>query len=537
MMKRILSLLLSLGTLFLLTSCAGTPAASDDGSSQTNSDGEPDPNKPTEGVTYSSIDYPAETLTFEDAPAYAAQVKQADGNWYNGPTDRGLVTSPYFTVTVNGENYPVYATRATTSIHSFVYIEVSNPQDEKLSMDLEISLGQLSPASCTVLPESSAITANLTGGKVTAHLTELGYYTMIFDDSHTYPLTFIVREEEPFVCPEGYRVLKMSPGRYDKLTTSPNTVLYFTKGSYELYDITLLRDSMVYFETGTYVKALNLNNGGGFLHGWGTPNVKIQGHALVDFSGQAWHTYCPIAFTRADNMELSGLTLLNSSHWTIPTAQTKNVRVYDMVLIGYRENSDGITMIDCEDATVENCFVRTGDDVFLVKSTLSREDSYPIVNNNIRFKNCQAWADKTRAIGVIAETVRDTHNVWFEDCAVLFNQASWSENLGALVVTSWDATKVYDIHFNNIEIYRTDFWPISIYGENDGTNIYDIYFENIRFNTDYRIQISNAKGGTIGNIYLDDIYNAGVRIEKLEDLAFRYGGSCSLSNIQLNTQN
>ena len=68
MMKRILSLLLSLGTLLLLTSCTGTPAASDDSSSQTNSDGEPDPSKPTEGVTYSSIDYPAETLTFEDAP-------------------------------------------------------------------------------------------------------------------------------------------------------------------------------------------------------------------------------------------------------------------------------------------------------------------------------------------------------------------------------------------------------------------------------------------------------------------------------------
>ena len=46
-----------------------------------------------------------------------------DGTWYNGPTEHGMIISPYVKMKLGGLHIPVYAARAAFSTHSFAYAE------------------------------------------------------------------------------------------------------------------------------------------------------------------------------------------------------------------------------------------------------------------------------------------------------------------------------------------------------------------------------------------------------------------------------
>lgn len=477
---------------------------------------------------YETLNYPAEKLEFSEVPQYLAQVKNSSGtDWYNGPVDRGLVTSPYFTAKVNGKTYPVYATRATTGLQSFVYVDVTNPQNKPINISAEVKLQNISAQKCTVLPESTNLKANFSNKTATVSFSKTGYYTLIFDEKPDFPITFIVREKEKFEADENATVLRYKPGSYETLHVPAYTMAYFEAGNYELYEITLGANAVIYFEDGTYIKLMRKSGGNGFIHGWAATNSKVYGHALVDMSNQEHGTYCGIAINYSDNFSISGLTFINSSSWTVPIHTSNNAHVYDLVMLGYRMFSDGVTISDCDGAIVENCFARTGDDAFNVKSFIAGSTT------NVVTRNCQAWCEKAKGFGVIWETVGDIHDIRFENCAVLFYQSAWHDNLGPMVITSYNPTNIYNIYFDNIEIYKTFHYPICIYGETANTNIRDIHFNNIKMNTDKKILISNVNGGNIGNIYFKNIINGGKKITTIDGLNLKFGGTCSTDNVKL----
>ena len=74
----------------------------------------------------SSVYYP-EIKRFDhlsDVFVWQRQTFCADGTWYNGPTENGIIVSPYAKLKLNGRYVPVYAARAAFSTHSFAYAEV-----------------------------------------------------------------------------------------------------------------------------------------------------------------------------------------------------------------------------------------------------------------------------------------------------------------------------------------------------------------------------------------------------------------------------
>lgn len=79
----------------------------------------------------------------------------------------------------------------------------------------------------------------------------------------------------------------------------------------------------------------------------------------------------------------------------ITVTLSSNVTVRDVIIFGYRQNSDGIAMVDTQHALIEDCFIRSGDDLFEVKSMYS--DS-PSGGNDIVYRNCVAWADQVPCI-------------------------------------------------------------------------------------------------------------------------------------------
>lgn len=528
-----------------------------------------DPGDTTGEVTMTSLKLLG-IQTVNDIDAYAAEVDR-DGSHYNEQIENGIIYSPYFGLTVNGEAVEVYATRTSIGAHSFAYVDVDR-DSFKLDLDLDVKVD--GKTSVTVLPEKHGVEADLIDGHVKCTIKTTGSYSFVFNGSIYHPFTLIVREKSEFTAPEGYTVKKLAPGTHDREETvleDENTVLYFEKGLHYVHRIELKSNTIVYFEDGAYIQAIMPQREDevpildpawsgkvrwqSFIYANTCENIKILGRGVLDFSPLEWHARAPITISRCYDIQMEGLTLVNATEWNLTCSLSSKVRIKDVVIWGYRQNSDGICMQDCNDCIIEDCFARSGDDLFEVKACYGVNEK--IYNGtpegttevgNITFRNCDAWPDKARGYGIIHEVTRSISNCVWEDCSIGFASATWMDQLGCLMVlvannyagTGTNIT-ISDIHFNNIEIYNGAFYPINVTlnDKNTKAEVKDIYFKNIRINGTREIRFANySSEGKFGNIYFDDIYRNNTRVKGFvgsAGLMVRYENT-SKDNLYLNKQ-
>jgi len=232
-------------------------------------------------------------------------------------------------------------------------------------------------------------------------------------------------------------------------------------------------------------------------------NVRISGRGIIDLSRLDWHARSAIRFDSSDNITVEGVTLNNSPEWTVYFTQCEDIHVEEVLLFGYRQNSDGICMTDCRNTLTKNCFARSGDDLFEVKSMYG-DCTIPI--ENIRFEGCQAWPDKARGLGIIAESQRDMRDIHFVDCSVGFASAEWMDALGSVVVYLTGKAHVDDVHFENIEIYHSTKYPINVTLESGSTAVIEnVYFENIDIRGGKAVRVANnSESGVIRALWFDD---------------------------------
>ena len=134
---------------------------------------------------------------------------------------------------------------------------------------------------------------------------------------------------------------------------------------------------------------------------------------------------------------------------------------------------------------------------------------------NIRFEGCQAWPDKARGIGIIAESVRDLRDIHFVGCSVGFASAEWMDALGSVVVYLIGAATVDDITFEDIEIYSSIKYPINVTVEDSASAVIEnVYFRNIDIRGDRAVRIADNTGtGAIRNLWFDACTRDGAAIE------------------------
>lgn len=109
-------------------------------------------------------------------------------------------------------------------------------------------------------------------------------------------------------------------------------------------------------------------------------------------------------FVGVKNLEVRGLTLVNSHAWTVCFTNCVGVNVREIAAFGYRMWSDGIMLSDCAHARIYDCFLRTGDDAAEVKST---SDGL-VETDDVIFENVAVWTDKACGFGVVYENNHDT---------------------------------------------------------------------------------------------------------------------------------
>lgn len=519
-MKKILAGLLCVAALastvnFAACSHNNKNDSSDDSSSEPITKIEETVNCSVEAIAFDGIN------TVESVDAWDAE-KAIGASSNDGPTENGVIISPYYTLKVGGVDVPVYTTRCGKNPHSFAMVNIQKSTDDFQAL---VELTALANdcaflkynSTAVVLPQKRGIEATVEQEKCTATINDFGSFTFAFNKKSDQGLTLYAYEKEELVLPDGYSKVEIEATEHsynDTQFTDSQTVYVFKKGRHILQSVYIPANSSVYLEDGAYIE-INPEGEGerkpSFTCENGGENIKLYGHGLVDFSacmGGDNKIKSAFNFHGAKNITVDGIVSINSNTWTVCFTDCVNVLVSRVMVYGYRTYSDGIMLSDCRDSLVTKCFVRTGDDALETKSTSSNGYTY-----NVTFKDNDCWTDKGIAYGVIWETNHSVENVTFVDCSVGFAQSNWSERLGALVIHLGDHYEtVTDIHFKNIDIYRS-YCPAVINCElkQKGKLIGDIYFENITcgYSEGYLIRLSEVElehaDAHFGTFYLDNV--------------------------------
>jgi polygalacturonase len=146
---------------------------------------------------------------------------------------------------------------------------------------------------------------------------------------------------------------------------------------------------------------------------------------------------------QGQDISIEGIILRDASLWTLPVRASDRIHIDNIKLLGYRANSDGVDICNSREVLVENCFIRTLDDLVVIKSLKGKGDT-----RGILVKKCVLWNEVAHALSLGAEINEDIHDITFTDCDVIHDLGrEWS-----LRVYHCDAGRVSNIRFENIRI-------------------------------------------------------------------------------------
>ncbi len=288
-----------------------------------------------------------------------------------------------------------------------------------------------------ILPASAGISPVIRGRSVSFTVTSPRNLTVEINGEWVKSLHLFANPPEPDVP------------RHD----DPN-VIYFGPGIHEVSRLVVGDNKTVYVAGGAVVRAVIAPDEKFSVSGYSGQrtyapsielrgrNITLRGRGIIDAGGCTTHARNLVS-VRGSDIALEGVILRDASTWTIPVRQCDRVSIRNVKLLGYRANSDGIDICNSRDVTVEGCFIRTLDDLIVVKSDKGQGEVKRIVA-----KGCVLWNQVAHALSVGAELRENVDDVLFSDCDVIHDQGrEWS-----LRVFHCDAARVSNVRFENIRI-------------------------------------------------------------------------------------
>jgi len=190
--------------------------------------------------------------------------------------------------------------------------------------------------------------------------------------------------------------------------------------------------------------------------------VTLRGRGIIDGSlNPKGPGSGNMIFGRGENLKIEGVTLRDSNDWNVPIWASKHVTVDNIKVFGWRGNSDGVDVVNSEDVKITNSFLRTFDDLVVVKT----KDPAAGPSQDITATHLVLWNEIAHPLSIGAELRKPVENVTFSDCDVIHDMGR-----------DWI-----------FRIYHTDSAPIR-----------HILFENIRIEEDRRLAslwINKARWG------------------------------------------
>lgn len=402
---------------------------------------------------------------FLEIPARAGEVRIAEA-------PAGEELSRQFSVSVEGRNVPVYRAKVAPAdearrwkamddiAHSGEYFDLASFASFDLQGSVVVTVTcPEAVRSAKVLPASFGIEAAVSS-----------------EDAHT--LSFTVAAPRSLtieVNGDWSQSLHLfaNPLETDVPRTDDPKVIYFGPGIHEVRQtISIGNDQTLYLADGAILRAI----------GPGGPVVALTGHraalrgrGIIDGTGTPIHARS-LVYIQGREITLEGVILRDCGHWNVPIRRSDQVRVSNLKVFGCRANSDGIDICNSRDVTVEGCFLRTLDDLVVVKSDKGQGEVHKVV-----VKNCVLWNQVAHALSIGAELRDRIDDVQFADCDVIHDKGrEWT-----LRIYHCDAAQVSKVRFENIRVEESrrliSLWiGQAIWSkEPERGHIYDVLFERI----------------------------------------------------------
>jgi hypothetical protein len=205
-------------------------------------------------------------------------------------------------------------------------------------------------------------------------------------------------------------------------------------------------------------------------------NIQFRGRGIVDGSRCTTHARNLIQ-VQGNDIALEGVILRDSSTWNIPIRKSERVTVKNLKLLGYRANSDGIDICNSRQVTVEDCFIRTLDDLIVVKTDKGQGEAGHIVA-----RNCVLWNEVAHALSIGAELRENVEDVLFSNCDVIHDKGrEWTVR-----VYHCDSARIHNIRFEDLRIEESprliSLWidKASWTRDTDRGHIDGVVFRNVR---------------------------------------------------------
>ena len=220
-----------------------------------------------------------------------------------------------------------------------------------------------------------------------------------------------------------------------------------------------------------------------------------------------------IFLENCQNVRVKDVSLVESEDWTLHFKWCSDVRVNGCYIESSMEagvNADGIDIDGCQNVTVSDCIIRTGDDAIVLKSTSTFKKFRDC--RNVTVTNCVLESTST-ALKMGTESFGNFSQILFTNCTIR------NTNRGLSIVVR-DGAKVSQVVFSDIVI-ETDRKHFNWWGNGDPIwlvvkkrkenskigSIEDVVFDNIsaRGQGTSKIQGFPGQPQTIKNIRLRDV--------------------------------
>ncbi len=457
----------------------------------------------------------------DQAPAeigYAASEERlrTQGEDAFGADPDGLVLSRDWELSIEGQRIPVYAAPITNggpvSFASLSY--AGEPGAITLIAKRSIKAEQ-----AVIRPLSLGIKPEIVGEEIRIPVSGPCKLILETNGDTERPLFITVHSAEQAVPDhDAGDVIYYGPGlhRVSYIELTKGQTLYIAGGA--VMQVYVPDDEIAIVES-DWAKKKNYID---FITADQTENIRIMGRGIIDLSMLDWHARKAMLFTSCRNAHIEGLTIVGTSHWTIHLSKCVDFSIADLTLIGYRENSDGIDIVNSERITVSDCLIRTGDDAVVVKAMAAPP---ALGGRHIRVLNCTVWNDKVRCFGITGETRTDISDVVFENCDIVHSMATWTEEVGSLCIVVGDSGTIENIRFDTIRIEDEwqhamiclifkDRWSV----DQEPGHIQNITFRNIHMPSGTASLFHGSDANhTVNGVVLEGIYCDGTQVEKLED--------------------
>ena len=524
-MKKILALILSLfSALALLAGCGGGG-----GTTNSSSSSAPEVDNTIE-ATISPVVYSDEVIKKVEETTSGNFEDWLDERSVYGMASNSVIVSPFHSLKLNGQEVPVYTVRSRRGAHSFAWVDVEKTRRD-WHIDVELTTTE-AYGKCVVLPESTGVEVAVNNNVYTCKLYGLDTYSFTFasdaeakvTDPLLAPLTLMVTEEKPFKLPTEYETVTVEPGVHgakELVFTQEYTAYIIKSGYHEVAGIKLPSNSLLYLESGAYIKGLDQELSLAVIGGEGGTNVQIIGRAIVDCGSMSYDgNKHPFWFSRMEDLSVEGLVMVNANTWTMCFLDCTDLTVERNLLLGYRNTSDGIMMSDCVNGVGRYNFVRTGDDGIEFKATGWGRGPNEGYNCVYEYNDC--WTDRVSAYGLIWENMRDLSDVTFRNNTVGFAYSGENEYLCPLEIRLGANSNITwkNVLYENIELYYVDCATVITVKVNSsdggglgggGAIVDAITYKNVSVNATregcvaFKMHFGANAGGDITNIVVENM--------------------------------